>query len=194
MRSQGRSENTKYVTRPTPKNSRLSKFGGSSVEGGKKIPYTPPTISPLLPCRHSSQWITAMLPFKTLVLSVAPLLITTSSRRPLPSVAALTMSTSTNTSQECNGKSAVIFLHGLGDTPAGWSSLQRNLPSIRPKLGMDVHYVFPPAPTVSITINGGMQMPGWFDLYDWPIGVSARDDRDGKIAAAQQIEQVRRTV
>lgn len=37
-------------------------------------------------------------------------------------------------------------------------------------------------------------MPGWFDLYDWPIGVSARDDRDGKIAAAQQIEQVRRTV
>jgi len=69
--------------------------------------------------------------------------------------------------------------------------MQRNLPSIRPKLGMNVHYVFPPAPTVSITINGGMQMPGWFDLYDWPIGLNARDDRDGKIAAAEQIEKVR---
>ena len=32
-------------------------------------------------------------------------------------------------------------------------------------------------------------MPGWFDLYDWPIGVDAKDDRDGKVAAAQQIEQ-----
>jgi lysophospholipase-2 len=101
---------------------------------------------------------------------------------------------STSTDQQCNGKSAIIFLHGLGDTPAGWSSLQRNLPSIRPRLGVDVHYVFPPAPTVSITINGGMQMPGWFDLYDWPIGVNARDDRDGKIAAAEQIEQVRSCV
>lgn len=40
-------------------------------------------------------------------------------------------------------------------------------------------------------INGGMQMPGWFDLYDWPIGVNARDDREGKIAAAEQIEKVR---
>jgi hypothetical protein len=36
-----------------------------------------------------------------------------------------------------------------------------------------------------------MQMPGWFDLYDWPIGVNAKDDRDGKISAAEQIEKVR---
>lgn len=52
-----------------------------------------------------------------------------------------------------------------------------------------MHYVFPPAPTVGITINGGMEMPGWFDLFDWPIGVGAKDDREGKIAAAQQIER-----
>lgn len=31
-------------------------------------------------------------------------------------------------------------------------------------------------------------MPGWFDLYDWPIGIHAKDDREGKIAAARQIE------
>lgn len=55
-----------------------------------------------------------------------------------------------------------------------------------------MHYVFPPAPTISLTINGGMEMPGWFDLYDWPIGVRAKDDREGKIAAAKQIEEVRR--
>lgn len=32
-------------------------------------------------------------------------------------------------------------------------------------------------------------MPGWFDLFDWPIGVGAKDDKEGKVAAAQQIEQ-----
>jgi len=32
-------------------------------------------------------------------------------------------------------------------------------------------------------------MPGWFDLFDWPIGIGAKDDREGKMAAAQQIEQ-----
>jgi predicted esterase len=31
-------------------------------------------------------------------------------------------------------------------------------------------------------------MPGWFDLYDWPIGISARDDKDGMLAAVEQIE------
>ena len=77
----------------------------------------------------------------------------------------------------------------LGDSPAGWSSLQRTLPSIRPNLGRDVHYIFPPAPTIGLTINGGMEMPGWFDLYDWPIGISAKDDREGKLAAVEQIEE-----
>lgn len=31
-------------------------------------------------------------------------------------------------------------------------------------------------------------MSGWFDLYDWPIGIGAKDDRAGKLAAVQQIE------
>lgn len=86
------------------------------------------------------------------------------------------------------GPAALIFLHGLGDTPAGWSSLKQMLPSIKPRLG-DLKYVFPPAPTIPITINGGMTMPGWFDVLDWPIGISARDDRDGILKAVAQIEE-----
>lgn len=98
------------------------------------------------------------------------------------------MSTSA-ANQSCgNGKSAVVFLHGLGDSPAGWSHLAQQLPSLRKSLGEDVHYVFPPAPTIGLTINGGAEMPGWFDLFDWPIGIGAKDDRAGKIAAVQQIE------
>ena len=32
-------------------------------------------------------------------------------------------------------------------------------------------------------------MPGWFDLYDWPIGPSAQDDKEGKMKAVAQIQQ-----
>ena len=58
-------------------------------------------------------------------------------------------------------KGALIFLHGLGDSPAGWSQLKSMLPSMKPRL-KDITYIFPAAPTIGITINGGMEMPGWF--------------------------------
>ena len=92
-------------------------------------------------------------------------------------------------SQQCKtGPAALIFLHGLGDTPAGWSALQQQLPQLRPRL-KEVRYVFPPAPMTQITINGGMSMPGWFDIYDWPIRVGAPDDRDGILSSVSQIEE-----
>lgn len=90
-------------------------------------------------------------------------------------------------SQCKNGPAALIFLHGLGDTPMGWSSLEQTLPSLKPRLAK-VKYVFPPAPMTEITINGGMRMPGWFDIFDWPIGISARDDKDGILSSVKQIE------
>ena len=92
------------------------------------------------------------------------------------------MSTSSSSS-----KGALIFLHGLGDSPSGWSHLQFMLPSMKPRL-KEITYVFPPAPTIGITINGGMEMPGWFDLYDWPIGVGSKDDKEGLLRAVAQIE------
>lgn len=83
---------------------------------------------------------------------------------------------------------ALIFLHGLGDGPSGWSSLEQMLPSIKPRLS-NLKYVFPPAPIIPISINGGERMPGWFDVLDWPIGLSARDDKDGNLAAVAQIQK-----
>jgi lysophospholipase II len=83
---------------------------------------------------------------------------------------------------------ALIFLHGLGDTPEGWSSLEQMLPKIKPRLS-NVKYVFPAAPTIPISINGNAVMPGWFDILDWPIGLSARDDKDGMLKAVAQIER-----
>lgn len=64
-----------------------------------------------------------------------------------------------------------VFLHGLGDTPAGWAALKMQMPAIE--------WVFPAAPISSVTINGGAQMTSWFDVLDWPIGLSARNDVEG---------------
>lgn len=56
-------------------------------------------------------------------------------------------------------RGALIFLHGLGDSPAGWSQLQRSLPQMKPRL-KDIKFVFPAAPTIPLSINDGMEMPG----------------------------------
>lgn len=87
-------------------------------------------------------------------------------------------------------RGALIFLHGLGDTPRGWSNLEYSLPRIKPNLDSSkIKYVFPAAPTIPISINGGMAMPGWFDLYDWPIGVGSKDDPTGLMKGVEQIEK-----
>lgn len=83
---------------------------------------------------------------------------------------------------------ALIFLHGLGDSPGGWSHLQRSLPNLQPRLS-NLEYVFPAAPTIPISINGGMSMSGWFDLYDWPIKVGSKDDPDGLAAGVETVER-----
>ncbi|KAL3783297.1 hypothetical protein HJC23_007966 [Cyclotella cryptica] len=90
-----------------------------------------------------------------------------------------------------NSKAAVIFLHGLGDSSEGWSKLAEALPNLRPNLAkLDITYVFPPAQMVDITVNGGEKMPGWFDVYDWPIGISAKDDPKGLAMSVKRVEQI----
>jgi len=56
---------------------------------------------------------------------------------------------------------SILFLHGLGDTGRGWSDIpnQSSLGEID-----NVRWVFPNAPVIPITLNGGMAMPGWFDM------------------------------
>jgi len=65
----------------------------------------------------------------------------------------------------------VIWLHGLGATAD-------DFPPIVPELGLSpettIRFIFPQAPSRPITINGGMRMPGWYDIK----GVSIEDKQD----------------
>jgi lysophospholipase-2 len=122
----------------------------------------------------------------------------------LASATANSASPASSCSSSPSSPAAIIFLHGLGDTPIGWSSLQSTLPSLMPSLApgsrssssssnksdnMKLEYVFPPAPIIGSTINGGMYIPGWFDIYSWPISLNARDDREGILHSVAQVEK-----
>jgi len=63
----------------------------------------------------------------------------------------------------------VIFLHGLGDTGQQWSLSMANL-------GLDhVKFLCPTAPPQPVTLNGGFQMPSWFDIR----GLDPQTEEDG---------------
>lgn len=70
--------------------------------------------------------------------------------------------------------SALIFLHGLGDTGHGWSAISENF-RLRRKFD-ECTFIFPHAPTIPITLNFGMLMPGWFDTTDISNIPNAEDE------------------
>ena len=67
-------------------------------------------------------------------------------------------------------EATVFMLHGLGDTGDGWSFAgnQLRIPGVR--------WVYPTAPTRPISCNGGLPMPGWFDIKNLPLDASALDE------------------
>lgn len=80
---------------------------------------------------------------------------------------------------------AVVFLHGLGDDGHGWSDM---VPALRLPATLRVRFVFPHAPEMPVTINGGYVMPAWYDLYDADLG--ARVDMAGMRQTRPRIERL----
>ena len=62
-----------------------------------------------------------------------------------------------------NPQSAIIWLHGLG---ADGHDFEPIIPELHLPASMDVRFVLPHATKLSITINGGMLMPAWFDILE----------------------------
>lgn len=69
-----------------------------------------------------------------------------------------------------NGKpadSCVILLHGLG---ADGHDFQPLVPVLEIPNNLAVRFVLPHAPRLPVTINGGMQMPAWYDILEMDLG------------------------
>ncbi len=60
-----------------------------------------------------------------------------------------------------NPTAAVIWLHGLG---ASGHDFEPVVPELGLPEGAAVRFIFPHAPNLPVTINGGMRMPAWYDI------------------------------
>lgn len=59
--------------------------------------------------------------------------------------------------------SCVIWLHGLGDSGAGFAPV---VPFLNLPENHNIRFVFPHAPEQAVTINGGFVMPAWYDIIN----------------------------
>lgn len=76
----------------------------------------------------------------------------------------------------------VIWMHGLGASAQDFIAITERYPHLMNK---GVRFVFPDAPERPVTLNQGMVMPAWYDLFG--LEMSAKEDTKGIQAAAQQI-------
>ena len=78
---------------------------------------------------------------------------------------------------------SVIWLHGLG---ADGHDFEPIVPELGDAVTRSVRYVFPHAPRIPVTINGGMVMRAWYDIADTDI--ARRADEAGVRASAGILE------
>ncbi|CAF3133284.1 unnamed protein product [Rotaria socialis] len=69
----------------------------------------------------------------------------------------------------------IIFLHGLGDVGGSWHDVF-NMYRIAKSVPY-AKFIFPTAPTQKVTLNLGMSMTTWFDIYG--LDPSVKEDQDG---------------
>ena len=77
-----------------------------------------------------------------------------------------------------NPQAAVIWLHGLG---ADGHDFEPIVPELR--LSKPVRFVFPHAPIRPVTINQGMRMRAWYDIYQFGGG----PEDDAGVRASQKL-------
>ena len=69
---------------------------------------------------------------------------------------------------------AVIWLHGLG---ASGHDFEPVVPELRLPESMAVRFIFPHAPAIPVTINGGMVMPAWYDIMALDLERSLNEEQ-----------------
>ena len=82
-----------------------------------------------------------------------------------------------------NPRATVLLMHGLGADGNDFVPIARELDLSR--VG-PVRFVFPNAPVMPVTINGGYQMPAWYDILG--ADLTAREDDKGLRASQTAIE------
>jgi len=80
---------------------------------------------------------------------------------------------------------SIIWLHGLGADGHDFAGI---VPELVRSDWPGIRFIFPHAPVMPVTLNAGMVMPSWYDLYGLDIG--SDEDEAGVKQAAQSIRQL----
>jgi phospholipase/carboxylesterase len=82
-------------------------------------------------------------------------------------------------------RSSVIVLHGLGADGNDFVPVAKEL---NLRAAGDVRFVFPHAPVIPVTINGGYQMRAWYDILG--ADLVQREDEAGLRSSLAQVEML----
>ncbi|WP_417582260.1 alpha/beta hydrolase [Nitrincola sp.] len=81
--------------------------------------------------------------------------------------------------------SCVIWLHGLG---ANGHDFEPIVPELGLPDSLATRFIFPHAPEMPVTINGGMVMPAWYDILE--MNIDRKVDSEQLIKSAQAVTQL----
>jgi phospholipase/carboxylesterase len=78
---------------------------------------------------------------------------------------------------------SVIWLHGLG---ASGHDFEPIVPELQLPAELPVRFIFPHAPQIPVTVNGGMVMPAWYDIL--AMDIDRKVDEAGVLASADAVD------
>ncbi len=84
-----------------------------------------------------------------------------------------------------NPVASVILLHGLG---ASGHDFQPIVPELKLPADCPMRFIFPHAPAIPVTINGGMVMPAWYDILE--LSLERKIDLDQLLVSAAAARQL----
>ena len=84
-----------------------------------------------------------------------------------------------------NPDAAIIWLHGLG---ASGDDFVPVVPELKLPPELKIRFVFPFAPRLPVTINGGMVMPAWYDILETRI--DRKVDTEQLEASTQRVDRL----
>ena len=80
---------------------------------------------------------------------------------------------------------AVIWLHGLG---ADGHDFEAVVPELNLPASVAIRFIFPHAPSMPVTINGGMVMPSWYDILE--MNIELKHDEQQLLNSADAISKL----
>jgi len=80
---------------------------------------------------------------------------------------------------------SIIWLHGLG---ADGHDFEPIVPELGLPADLAVRFIFPHAPSMPVTLNGGYIMPAWYDIRQSDLGIE--HDREGIRQSTRSIQML----